>query len=102
MKMQEPLSINMFTTSGDAGKSTTGINGQFVFSQSLIDCLLRLKSNEMDREELISCFEKEYDGNRVELANLREFQNDYTSDKALWWYIRQSFFYKTLNGALRK
>ena len=92
----------MFTTTSDAGKSTTGINGQFVFSQVLIDCLLRLKSDEKDKNELIYCCEKEYEGNRVELANLHEFQKDYSPDKALWWYTRESFFYKTLNAALRK
>ncbi|CAF3016149.1 unnamed protein product [Rotaria sp. Silwood2] len=102
MKMHEPLSINMFTTSVDAGKSTTGINGLFAFSQSLIDCLLRLKPNEKDKKELISYCENEYKGNRVELDNLREFENSYTSDMALWWYTRESFFYKTLNAALRK
>ncbi|CAF5160798.1 unnamed protein product, partial [Rotaria sp. Silwood1] len=51
--VEEPLSINIFTTSTDAGKSTMGINGQFVFSQVLIDCLLRLKSNQTDTKELI-------------------------------------------------
>ncbi|CAF3898017.1 unnamed protein product, partial [Adineta steineri] len=37
-KVEEPLSINIFTTNVGAGKSTTGVNGQFVFSQILIDC----------------------------------------------------------------
>jgi tetratricopeptide (TPR) repeat protein len=102
MKTQEPLSISMFTTSGDAGKSTTDINSQFVFSQLLIDCLLRLKPNEMNRRELISRCENEYKDNCIQFTNLREFREHYTSDKALWWYTRDSFFYKTLNAALRK
>ncbi|CAF3883668.1 unnamed protein product [Rotaria sp. Silwood1] len=101
-KMEEPVWINVFTTTRDPGKSTTGINGQFVFSQLLIDCLLQLKSNEIDKHELISCFEKEYEGNQSELNRIREFQKDYSIDKALWWYTRDSFFYKTLNAALRK
>jgi tetratricopeptide (TPR) repeat protein len=98
MKEEEPLSMNMLTT----GKSTTEINGQFVFSQLLIDCLLRLKSNDSDRDELISYCENEYEGNRFELSNLHEFQKDYSPNKALWWYTRDSFFYRTLNAALRK
>ncbi|CAF1613471.1 unnamed protein product [Rotaria magnacalcarata] len=101
-KMEEPLWINMFTTIDDAGKSTTGINGQFVFSQLLIDCLLRLKYNEMDKNELISCFEKECKGNQLELDRLHKFQKEYSRDKVLWWYTCDSFFYKTLNAALRK
>ncbi|CAF1092564.1 unnamed protein product [Adineta steineri] len=31
-KIEEPLSINIFTTNVGAGKSTTGVNGEFVFS----------------------------------------------------------------------
>ena len=92
----------MFTATSEAGKSITGINGQFVFSQLLIDCLLRLKSTEMDKNELISSLNEEYDGNPAELVHLHEFQKNYSRDKALWWYTRQSFFYKTLNAALRK
>ena len=100
-KVQEPLSINVFITKAGANKSTTGVNGQFVFSQVLIDCLLRLKSTDIDKNELIDCCQIEYQGNEIELNNLREFQAKYSSDKALWWYTRESFFYKILNAALR-
>ncbi|CAF0850500.1 unnamed protein product [Adineta steineri] len=100
-KVEEPLSINIFTTNVDAGKSTTGVNGEFVFSQILIDCLLQLKSTEIDKNELINLCENEYVGNYTELNNLREFQGDYSPDKVLWWYTKESFFYKTLNAALR-
>ncbi|CAF4788563.1 unnamed protein product, partial [Rotaria socialis] len=44
---------------------------------------------------------QQYQGNSAELSNLREFREDYSSEKALWWYTRESFFYKTLNAALR-
>ncbi|CAF3998322.1 unnamed protein product, partial [Adineta steineri] len=101
-KIEEPVWVNMFTTISDAEKSTTGINGQFAFSQLLLDCLLRLKSNENDRNELISYCEKEYEGNQNELNHLDEFQSSYSSDNVLCWYTRESFFYKTLNAALRK
>jgi tetratricopeptide (TPR) repeat protein len=98
MNEEEPLSINMFTT----GKSTTEINGQFVFFQVLIDCLLRLKSTDMEKDEFISCFEKEYDTNTCELIKISEFKATYSPNKALTWYTRDSFFYKILNAALRK
>jgi tetratricopeptide (TPR) repeat protein len=84
-----------------AGKSITEINGQVVFYQLLIDCLLRMKSNENDKTELISLLNNEYKGNNLELAYIREFENSYSSDKALRWYTRELFFYKTLNAALR-
>jgi hypothetical protein len=102
MKTEETLSLNFFTTSRGTGKSTTVINGQFVFSQLLVDCLVRLKSNETDKQELITHCETEYKSKSAELTNLREFQQEYSPQKALWWYTRESFFYRTLNAALRE
>ncbi|CAF1303903.1 unnamed protein product, partial [Rotaria sordida] len=99
--VEEPLSINIFTTGPDAGKSTGGVNGKFVFSQVLIDCLLRLKSTQADTKELIKLCRNAYEGNSFELSNIHEFQKDYSPDKVLWWYTRASFFYKTLNAVLR-
>ncbi|CAF4042467.1 unnamed protein product, partial [Adineta steineri] len=51
---------------------------------------------------LIDYYEKEYEGSCVQLAKLNEFEKDYSPENALWWYTRESFFYKTLNAALRK
>lgn len=96
VKMDEPLSIDIFN-----GKSTGEIDGEFVFTQVLIDCLLRIQSIKKDKAELISRCQQEYQGNPDELANIREFQEGYSPEKAVWWYTRESFFYKTLNTALR-
>jgi hypothetical protein len=73
-KVEEPLSINIFSTNVGDGQSTIGLNGQFVFSQVLIDCILRLKYNQIDKNELIHLCQTEYQGNRFELNNLREFE----------------------------
>ncbi|CAF2868946.1 unnamed protein product [Rotaria sp. Silwood2] len=100
--VEEPLSISVFNTNTEAGTSTTGVNGQFVFYQVLIDCLLRLTSTEQDKEELINLCKEQYKGNSTELNNLCDFQDNYSPDQALWWYTKESFFYKTLNAALRK
>lgn len=100
--VEEPLLFKFFSTNSSAGESTTGVNGQFVFSQVLIDCLLRLKSTQRDKQELMSRCQELYDDDSVELDNLRDFQNDYSPNHVLWWYTRESFFYRTLNTALRK
>jgi tetratricopeptide (TPR) repeat protein len=91
------LSINIFTTDS----SITGVNSRFIFAQVLLDCLLRLKSTQADRKELINHFKQQYHGGSVELSNVHKFSEDYKSEEALWWYTRESFFYKTLDTALR-
>jgi tetratricopeptide (TPR) repeat protein len=67
-----------------------------------MDCLTRLQYTEADKKELIDVCKQQYKGNRVELTNIREFQEEYSSKNALRWYTRESFFYKTLNAALRE
>ena len=101
-KIEEPLTINIITTQTDKDKSTMGVNGEFVFSQILIDCLLRLKYTQIDKYELIDGCKNEYKRNNFELNNILEFEETYSSNKVLSWYTRESFFYKTLNAALRK
>ncbi|CAF3763744.1 unnamed protein product [Rotaria sp. Silwood1] len=102
-KMEEPLSINIFTTNTlTEGVSTTGINNNFLFSQVFMDCLIRLKYTEADQKELIEFCKQKYKGNNFELSNIGEFQEHYSSENALRWYTRESFFYKTLNAALRQ
>jgi len=102
-EVEEPLpAFNIFKTgAAGGGKSTMGVNGEFVFSQVLIDCLLRLTTTETDKNELIKICEGQYKNIPSELDYIREFNKDYSPDKALWWYTNDSFFYKTLNAALR-
>ncbi|CAF3611522.1 unnamed protein product [Rotaria sp. Silwood1] len=98
---EEPFSINIFNKNRGKGKSTSGLNGKFVFSQMLIECLLRLKSTETDTNEVIKCCKQQYEGNSVELNLIRKFEKTYSPDKALTWYTEESFFYNTLNAVLR-
>jgi tetratricopeptide (TPR) repeat protein len=101
IKAEEPLSFNIYAVHENVDQTTTGLNGHFVHSLLLIDVLLRMKTINTDKEQLISLCNNEYKGNATQLAIVREFENDYSSDKALWWYSRESFLYKILNKALR-
>ena len=60
-----------------------------------------MKTNQTDKQQLVSLFNNEYKDNPDQLALVREFQNEYSPAKALWWYTRESFLYKILNKALR-
>ena len=88
IKIDEPLSINL-------------LNGNFIHSLLLIDVLIRMKSIESDKQQLIQLCKKEYQNNQKQLVFVGEFEKDYRSDKALWWYTRDSFLSRMLNKALR-
>ncbi len=66
-KIDEPLSINIFNTTGQKEQSTTEINGQFVHSQLLINCLLRMTSKSTDKNEIIALCKKQCKDNATEL-----------------------------------
>jgi len=80
-KMDESLPIDIYNSDG---QSTTGLNGRFVYSQILIDCLLRLQSNDYDRYELIQFCRHRYQTNSIELQHLYDFEHEYTPNKVLW------------------
>ncbi|CAF3665615.1 unnamed protein product [Rotaria socialis] len=100
-EVDEPISISIFNTSLMSDQSSTGLNGQFMFSHLLIDILLRMPSTDTDKNELIALFEEEFSGNLANLATLNEFKQTYSSKQALLWYTKESFLYRLLNKALR-
>lgn len=101
-KIDESFSISFFSSNADEeGQSTSGINGEFLHSQLLIDCLTGMESTPLDRDELIGLCKREYQGNDAQMKILYEFETNYTASDALWWYTRQSFLYRLLNKALR-
>ena len=96
------MSFNVFNFNEvQAGQAATGLNGHFVYVQVLMDILLRLKHDDKDKEELITLCKKQYNGNVIELKIVKEYEQNYTSSHALWWYTRECFLYKILNKALR-
>lgn len=101
IKVEEPIAINIFAICNNPDQSTTELNGHFLHSLLLIDVLIRMKSIESDKQQLITLCKKEYENNHTQLALLKEFEDNYSADKALCWYTRESFLYKMLNKALR-
>ena len=91
--------INIFD--GEQGQSTTGPNGEFIYAQLLIDCLLRMQDDSDSKEALLSFCRERYKDNTRELAIIDEFQRTYTSSHAIEWYTKPSFLYRILNKALR-
>jgi hypothetical protein len=101
-KRNESLAFSICNaTAAIDGQSTTELNGQFLHSQLLIDCLIRMKSTSTDKNELVSFCKVQYKRNKNELKNIQEFERDYSANSALRWYTRPSFLYQVLNKALR-
>ncbi|CAF1270557.1 unnamed protein product [Adineta steineri] len=100
-KVNEPLIFTTYNTSNSDEQLTSGLNGQFVHSQLLIDCLLQIQFTSTDKNELIAICKQQYEGNDDQLVLIQRFENEYKSNQALRWYTRDSFIYRMLNKALR-
>ena len=100
-KVDEPLSISIFTTRTNVDQSTTKLNFKFIYHNLFLESLLRMKPTNKDKHELmIRCYEL-YKNNPSELAVVHEFDHEYQSNKALWWYTRETFLFRLLNKGLR-
>ena len=100
-KIDEPLSINIFATRHISDHSTTALNYKFVYRNLFLDSLLQMKPTSEDKNELISRCLELYKNNPSQLSIVNEFKETYSSDRALWWYTRDTFLYRLLNKALR-
>ncbi|UJR11993.1 hypothetical protein I4U23_016171 [Adineta vaga] len=99
----EQFTFSIFNNELDEDKSTAELDGQFVHSQLLIDCLQRMKSTSKEIEQFASFCRKhkECEKDTRYLKILDEFVSDYSMENSLWWYTRDSFVYRMLNKALR-
>ncbi|CAF1465795.1 unnamed protein product [Adineta steineri] len=100
-QFKEPLPVSIFNSVSNEERSSTNMNGGFLHFQLLVNGLLRLRYNQTVRDEFFQLCKKEYEGNYKQLDVLREFNESYSPEKALFWYTRHSFLYRMLNKALR-
>jgi hypothetical protein len=69
--------MNIFNSNDNNGQTTTKTNSQFVQSQILIDCLLRMRSDRTFKSDFISRFKVEYSSDKRQLEIIHEFERDY-------------------------
>jgi tetratricopeptide (TPR) repeat protein len=69
--------------------------------QLFIEVLLRMHHKSSDRKELLDLCKKDYEGNQQEMSIIDEFEKNYKPEDAIWWYTRESCFYRMMNKALR-
>ncbi|CAF1310517.1 unnamed protein product [Didymodactylos carnosus] len=76
-------------------------NATCIWSQLLIETLLRMPNSDTAKDELLNTCEQQYYGNALEFKNVQEFRKDYQSDKAIFWYTKSTFLYRLINKAIR-
>ncbi|CAF1956356.1 unnamed protein product [Rotaria magnacalcarata] len=97
-KLEEGASISIITA---GSQSLEARNAIFMWFQLFIEVLLRMHHKSNDRKELLDICKKSYRGNQQEMEIIDEFEKNYKAENAIWWYTRESCFYRMMNKALR-
>ncbi|CAF3545496.1 unnamed protein product [Adineta steineri] len=80
--------------------SSDNVSNDYYHSQLIIDTLLQMKTITADKDELIKICSNTYSNDNNTLSIIHEFEQNYHSNQALWWYTRESFLCRLLNKAL--
>ncbi|CAF4254972.1 unnamed protein product, partial [Rotaria socialis] len=103
-KLEEPIPINVFDANQSIDRLVSNANTEFLHSQLLIHFLLHIElTNEQiteNKKELMELCKRIYHDNSNQLKILNEFEHNYVSSNALWWYTFDSFLYQLLNKSL--
>ncbi|CAF3265952.1 unnamed protein product [Rotaria sp. Silwood2] len=86
---------------GGSSENLNQLEPIFMYSQIFKEILLAIKHGKNDFKDFITFCQEEYRDNVQETKNIEEFKRKYQPSKAIWWYSRECFTYKMLNGALR-
>ena len=97
-KVEDGGSISVISS---GSRSLQARNAIFMWFQLFIEVLLRMHHKSSDRKELMDICRKSYKGNQQEMKIIDEFEKNYKSENAIWWYTRESCFYRMMNKALR-
>ncbi|CAF1051396.1 unnamed protein product [Didymodactylos carnosus] len=82
-------------------KSSSELNGTFLWHQLLIEILVQMEKKDSDRQELIELCKRAYATDTSELEKIEDFEKNYTSGDAILWYTKDTCLYRLLNKALR-
>ncbi|CAF4259433.1 unnamed protein product, partial [Adineta steineri] len=94
---ENPL-ISVISSNCDSMESR---NASFLWFQLFIEVLLRMHHKVSDRQEMISVCKRQYANDTEALQMIDEFEKNYSLDKVIWWYTRDTCFYRIINKALR-
>ncbi|CAF3711410.1 unnamed protein product [Rotaria sp. Silwood1] len=95
-----PVSI-ISETEADSNENLDQLEPKFMYTQIFKEILLDIEHDEKAIKDLTNFCRELYKNNDAETKIINEFEHTYQPLKAIWWYTRECFTYKMLNGALR-
>jgi hypothetical protein len=81
---------------------TTDDNSTETWWPAFLEILCQLPYPDNIHSRLVSELKNYYTGKEAELRILEEFEHNYTPERAVYWYTRDSIIFRILNKALRQ
>ncbi|UJR24679.1 hypothetical protein I4U23_006052 [Adineta vaga] len=94
----DTMGTNVYS-SKDSQSMHNSLNGEFILYQVLLQRILEGKNTDFFEESLLTNYFEPDDKN--DRQTMKEFDANYCSSEAIYWYTRESCIYKILNKALR-
>lgn len=77
------------------------LDPSFMYTQLFKRILLKIQHRRDARANFVEFCREIFSKKRDALKQLDEFQRDYRSNRAIWWYTKETFLYQMLNRSLR-
>ena len=99
---QKSVPISFVDTTQDLSSiDLNRLEPSFMYTQLFKDIILGMKESERSSKDFLDYCRQQYADNPKQLEIIDEFDRQYSSDKAIWWYTRPCFIYEILNRSLR-
>jgi len=80
---------------------TDELDNQYIISDVSINYLTKMKPTSKDKDEFASVYQVAFEEHPQRTSILQEFQESYSSARALSWFNRDPIFYRILNNAFQ-
>ncbi|CAF1189124.1 unnamed protein product [Adineta steineri] len=96
---QDSIAMSFITTNDmKSAGNLNQLEPTFMYTQLFKEILLNMKHGKQAIKEFTTYCRQNNTGSP---ANIDQFENDYHTQSAIWWYTFPSFIYSMLNGGLR-
>ncbi|CAF1429860.1 unnamed protein product [Adineta steineri] len=100
--LQQTVAFGMFDDKQKLARDLNRDAASFLWFQMLLDVLKGIPQENKEKRIMLDMCRRIYHDNSKEMKLIREFDKDYKSTTAVWWYTRECFLYRLVNKALRQ
>ena len=94
-------SLSIFSADDVTNINPDTLEPSFMYTQIFKDYLLRMDFDEHSRRFFIDYCREKLPHSEFKIKLLKEFEEEYSAEKVIWWYTRECFLYPMLNQGLR-